>query len=137
MAGNNPQNVLPHKYRKGAKKARENGIKGGIASGEAKRAKRTMREWAELLRDMPPPEWARKLGDTYGGATVRAIFEAAMTGDVAAFRSLVDLLGEKPAEKFEDITPRSPIILEMPTEAQITKAKADHDARQLENNRQH
>ena len=35
-------------YPRSSDEARENGKKGGIASGEARRQKKTMREWLEI-----------------------------------------------------------------------------------------
>ena len=81
--------------------AREKGRRGGVASGEARRVKRTMREWAELMRDNPAPDDVRKaLGDdlTQAGAAVAAMYTASMSGNVQAFRALSDLLGETDAE---------------------------------------
>ena len=87
--------------------AREKGRRGGVASGEARRVKRTMREWAELMRDNPAPDKLRKaLGEdlTQAGAAVAAMYTESMSGNVQAFRALSDLLGETDAPAVEMLT---------------------------------
>lgn len=77
--------------------ARERGRKGGIASGIARREKKTFRATLELLLD-------RKLdGSPLTGreAVAVALFEKAMSGDVKAFQELRDTVGEKPVDKQE------------------------------------
>jgi hypothetical protein len=77
--------------------ARERGRKGGIASGIARREKKTFRATLELLLD-------RKLeGSSLTGreAVAVALFEKAMSGDVKAFQELRDTVGEKPVDKQE------------------------------------
>lgn len=76
--------------------ARETGRKGGKASGVARRLKRTMREWAEIVRDAPAPDEirARFPGMTNAGAAVVAMFTESMSGNVSAFRALAELMGE-------------------------------------------
>ena len=46
-----------------------------------------------------------------------------------------DTIGEKPVETFEDKTPQSPIILGVIDPEKVAKAKAEHDARQFENDK--
>lgn len=73
------------------------GRKGGIASGAARREKRTLRAVLEVLLD-------RKLdGSSLTGreAVAVALFEKAMSGDVKAFQELRDTVGEKPVDKQE------------------------------------
>lgn len=77
--------------------ASERGRKGGIASGIARREKKTFRATLELLLD-------RKLdGSPLTGreAVAFALFEKAMSGDVKAFQELRDTVGEKPVDKQE------------------------------------
>ena len=75
--------------------ARERGRKGGIASGIARREKKTFRATLELLLD-------RKLeGSSLTEAVAVALFEKAMSGDVKAFQELRDTVGEKPVDKQE------------------------------------
>ena len=77
--------------------ASERGRKGAIASGIARREKKTFRATLELLLD-------RKLeGSSLTGreAVAVALFEKAMSGDVKAFQELRDTVGEKPVDKQE------------------------------------
>ena len=67
--------------------ASERGRKGGIASGESRREKATLRECLDLL--------------TGREAVAVALFEKAMSGDVKAFQELRDTVGEKPVDKQE------------------------------------
>ena len=118
--------------------ARTWGRAGGIKSGEARREKRTMRQWAELMRDLPPPKWAAKTSgvecETYGAATVAAMYAEAAKGGVQAFRALVETMGE--TDTAPKVSICSPFVLGTIPADMVTKAKAEHEARQLENNRQ-
>ena len=64
-----------------------------------------------------------------------SIIAKAAKGDVHAAEFLRDTKGERPAETFEDLTPKSPIVLGTIPLDKVLQAKADHDARQLENNK--
>jgi hypothetical protein len=77
--------------------ASERGRKGGIASGIARREKKTFRAALELLLDR------RLEGSSLTGreAVAVALFEKAMSGDVKAFQELRDTVGEKPVDKQE------------------------------------
>lgn len=73
------------------------GRKGGIASGIARREKKTLRAALEVLLD-------RKLeGSSLTGreAVAVALFEKAMSGDVKAFQELRDTVGEKPMDSMQ------------------------------------
>lgn len=89
-------------------KAAHNGKKGGKASGEARRAKRTLRELVEIfgnlavsadakqkMKEIGIPEelWTRKM------QPVVALYNKANKGDVGAFNAIRDITGEKPVEK--------------------------------------
>lgn len=77
--------------------ARERGRKGGLASGIARREKKTLRAALEVLLD-------RKLeGSSLTGreAVAVALFEKAMSGDVKAFQELRDTVGEKPVDAMQ------------------------------------
>ena len=69
--------------------ARERGRKGGLASGEARRKRKTLKE--ELL--LIPSE-----GETQQSVTL-ALIEKAMSGDTKAFEVIRDTIGEKPIDK--------------------------------------
>ena len=80
--------------------ARERGRVGGIKSGEARRAKRTLRECLEILLDK---EYKTDDGETLGGAELISLkqLERAMIGDTKAFEVIRDTIGQKPVERVE------------------------------------
>ena len=84
----NEQNLKPVKSKK---EARERGRKGGLASGEARRKRKTLKE--ELLLMLSE-------GETQRSVTI-ALIEKAMSGDTKAFEVIRDTIGEKPADKVE------------------------------------
>lgn len=65
---------------------------GGIASGESRRARKTLKEELLLLLSE---------GDTQKSVSV-ALLQKAMDGDVKAFEVLRDTIGERPVEKVEN-----------------------------------
>ena len=69
--------------------ARERGRKGGLASGEARRKRKTLKE--ELLLILSD-------GETQQSVTI-ALIEKAMSGDTKAFEVIRDTIGEKPVDK--------------------------------------
>lgn len=71
--------------------AREIGRKGGLASGETRRKRKTLRE--ELLAMLAD-------GNTQESITA-ALLEKAMDGDVKAFEVVRDTVGEKPVDRIE------------------------------------
>lgn len=79
-------------------KAREIGAKGGIASGESRRKKRDLRLALEMLLER---DYKDKSGKTISGteAVATKLFEKVMKGDVRAFETLRDTVGQKPIEK--------------------------------------
>lgn len=75
--------------------AKARGKKGGIASGEARRRKKTMRELLEIAMERPQ-------GDkTTAEAITVALLEKALSGDVKAYEVVRDTLGENPKVKQE------------------------------------
>lgn len=79
--------------------AKERGKKGGIASGEARRKKKTIRETLEMMLSGKMPD-----GATRQDAIVVALMEKALSGDVRAFEAIRDSIGEKPSEKMNIAT---------------------------------
>ena len=89
--------------------------KGGKASGEARRKKKLIREQLELLLSLPLKDKKSKdklksLGiDTDNidnqMAMVISMWNKAIKGDVQAFNSIIDTIGEKPIEQIQEITP--------------------------------
>ncbi|MCD8018422.1 MAG: hypothetical protein LUF92_02205 [Clostridiales bacterium] len=108
----NLKNGEPYRFKAGEKQV-EIARKGGIASGEAKRRKKTMRETAKMLLDMEVPKQAgemkRKLAAmgvteedyTYQTAVIVGILNQAMKGNTKAATFLRDTIGENPAEMGE------------------------------------
>lgn len=109
----NDENLKPYDKNdpKSVRKARENGKKGGEASGKKKREKKTLKELAAqygnldvtgvksraLLADLgiAPADMSNLMGITAG------LFNKAMRGDPAAYNAIRDILGEKPSDKME------------------------------------
>ena len=77
-------------YKKGAE-ARENGRKGGLKAGKIRRLKRSLREWAEIFRDVPTKTDPHL---TMGGAVALRMYDQAISGDVRAAQFLAELQGE-------------------------------------------
>ena len=82
----NEQNLKPVSSKK---EARERGRNGGLASGEARRKRKTLKE--ELLLILSE-------GETQQSVTL-ALIEKAMSGDTKAFEVIRDTIGEKPIDK--------------------------------------
>ena len=101
----NEQNLKPVTSKK---EARERGRKGGLASGEARRKRKTLKE--ELLLMLSE-------GETHQSVTL-ALIEKAMGGDTKAFEVIRDTIGEKPVDKvmIADVEPS--VIAEV--EAMVT-----------------
>ena len=74
---------------------REIGKKGGIASGKARRERKKFKE--DLLLALE----TIKNGKTVQQHGVEAILEKFMSGDIQAFTTIRDTIGEKPIEKIE------------------------------------
>lgn len=88
--------------------------KGGKASGEARRKKKLMKDQIELLLSLPFPDVqdrnGKKIKTTFKQlglndenidnqmAMVVAMWQRALKGDVSAFNTLRDTVGEKPKE---------------------------------------
>lgn len=85
----NEKNLKPFTSEQSREKAVENGRKGGIESGKAKRKRKSLREQLEMLLET---------GNTQESIAV-ALVEKAMSGDVRAFEVLRDTIGEKPVDK--------------------------------------
>ena len=108
----NEQNLLrgnPATQFKSGRDAVENGRKGGIASGEAKRRERTLKETLEKLlslsiKDEATREYIRQLGfndeelDNMTAINV-AMYQEALKGNVKAYELIRDTFGEKPTDK--------------------------------------
>lgn len=84
---NSMANLTP----KSSTEARRNGAKGGKASGEAKRRRKTLKE--ELLAMLEDP-------DVQEGITV-SLIKQAKEGNTKAYEIIRDTIGEKPIERIE------------------------------------
>lgn len=93
----NEQNLKPIRSES---EAREKGKKGGIASGETRRARKTMR--AELEALLSSPAIDKKTGQpsnvTVQESIVAALIKKALSGNTKAFEIIRDTIGEKPSE---------------------------------------
>lgn len=97
----------PFRFRTGEQQV-ETARKGGIASGEARRRKKTMKETAKMLLDMEIPDAAKELKAklkvmgiseedfTYQSAVMVGILNQAMKGNTKAAAFLRDTVGENP-----------------------------------------
>lgn len=94
----NEQNLKPSEY----KFTQEEAKKGGINSGKARRAKRDLRKALEMLLEK---NFKDKNGNEVTGteAITAKLFEQAMKGNVKAFETLRDTVGQKPVEKIEQL----------------------------------
>lgn len=91
----NLKNGLATQFKSGDE-AVENGRKGGIASGEAKRRRKTLKE--ELLLMLED----ETIQQSITAALIREATEGNSAGSVrGAFETIRDTIGEKPTEKVE------------------------------------
>lgn len=93
----NNQNLIPNNERSPTE-VRENGQKGGVASGEARRRKRDLRQALEILLEK---EYKNGKGETITGteAITAKLFEQAMKGNIKAFETIRSTIGQDPVQK--------------------------------------
>lgn len=91
-------NLHPFTSEQSREKAKENGKKGGIASGQAKRDKKNIRLAVEALLEM---DIKGKNGEVKSGAEAICVaqLQKALKGDTRAFEALRDSAGQKPIER--------------------------------------
>ena len=102
-------NLKPFTSDQSHEKAVENGRKGGIASGESKRAKKTLRDAFEALRhteiEITMPDKSRKIVEMDEAAAL-AMYQQALKGNVHAMTFVATILGEyEKTVKVEGINP--------------------------------
>ena len=90
---------LTHPPIRTAEEARKKGRAGGLKSGAARREKRSMKRWAEIIGEMAfpgvkTPDGKEVPGATADGAMVMSLYRKAVAGDARAARLLMDLRGE-------------------------------------------
>lgn len=122
--------------------ARKRGRNGGYASGKARREKRSMRQTAEILLNLPQKggkatdiEKLKKNGDvtdanlTNLDQIVIAQINKARKGDARAAEFIRDLIGERPTDK-QEVTISGAVDLDLQTAdinqilAEVRKLKA-------------
>ena len=103
----NEQNLVPFGERS-EREARELGQKGGIASGKARRRKKSMKQKMQLLLSLPAADNDQTELATMGidpedmdneMVLVKALFIAAAAGDTRAFDRIQDVLGRSVARE--------------------------------------
>lgn len=99
MPQNGTKNLIPTNKRS-KEEAKRLGKKGGIASGKARREKKTLRQCLEILLERTLKD---KKGIEMSGAEAVSlkVFEKALKGDIRAFEVLRDTAGQKPVEKVQ------------------------------------
>lgn len=100
----NEENLIPFSERSESE-ARENGRKGGIASGAARRRKRALKDAVDLFLSLPATDTdtfnkLSKIGVDLADidnqmAMICGLHTSAVRGDAKAAKVLVDILGEK------------------------------------------
>lgn len=110
----NEENLIPLNRRTKGER-RKIATMGGVASGEARRARKTARQCAEIYLSLPVSDmrkWNKMSRDGVDPddidnmmLMVAAMTKAAQSGDVAAFNTLLKVLGEdKPVNADDDET---------------------------------
>lgn len=98
----------PYRFRAGEQQV-EIARKGGVASGEARRKKKAMRETAKMMMDMQIPDSFKQLRTklktmgvdeddiTYQAAVMVGVINQALKGNTKAAAFLRDTMGENPS----------------------------------------
>ena len=103
----NERNLVPNSARTPSER-RENASKAGIASGKARRRKKSLKQKIQLLLSLPPPENDQTELSAMGVdpddmdnemVLVKALFLAAAEGDTKAFDRIQDVLGRTVARE--------------------------------------
>lgn len=107
----NEQNLVPFDSNQSREEAKKNGAKGGRASGESRRRKKSLREaaelylslpvadkraWNKLARDGVDPEDVDNQMAIIAGLTIKAV-----KGDAKAAKLLFELVGDQSGEDDE------------------------------------
>lgn len=95
---NNQENLKPVRSKE---EARERGKNGGIKSGEARRAKKTMKEMLDYLLEKEIANQKTGESVTYREAILTSCIKKAIKGDVKAAQFVRDTAGEAPINKTE------------------------------------
>lgn len=97
MANEATDNLIPQSERT-KEEQRAIARQGGIASGEARRRKRDLRQALEILLEK---EYKQRNGETITGteAITAKLFEQAMKGNIKAFETIRSTVGQDPVQK--------------------------------------
>lgn len=97
MSNDATENLIPQSERT-KDEQREIARQGGIASGEARRRKRDLRQALEILLEK---DFKDKNGNSISGteAITTKLFEQAMKGNVKAFETIRATVGQDPVQK--------------------------------------
>lgn len=98
----NKQNLKPFTSEQSREKAVENGRKGGKASGESKRARKTLKEELLLLLSQSIKDEDGKDVQTQVAMSA-SLIKQALDGNTKAFELVRDTIGEKPVDKVEQV----------------------------------
>ena len=106
MAKRKEDNLIPNNERSPIE-VRENGRKGGVASGEARRRKKSMRELAKIVNSLPlspknkaqMPEGIKEDDMTFQMGFIIKVYQQALKGDTKAMKLWVDLSNTLDEEK--------------------------------------
>lgn len=99
---------LIHPADRASEELREMTRKGGIASGEARRKKKTLREMVKAFGELGVDDRSdRKMSELGIPEDMRvrymqgvvSLFNKANKGDVSAFNAIRDIIGEKPVDE--------------------------------------
>lgn len=105
----NEQNLVPFTSEQSHEEAVKNGRKGGIASGEARRNKKLLRDCIDYLLERKDKRVLDDEGNPMSGAEqlaynlfVKALAETDTGKAAKAFEVLRDTAGQKPVEKVQN-----------------------------------
>ena len=109
----NNENLKPFDSNQSREEAKKNGRKGGIKSGEVRRARKTLKEELLLLLES---------GNTQNKISL-ALIQKALKGNIKAFEVIRDTIGEKQSDKIETQNTNIGIIDEKTIESVMNKLK--------------
>lgn len=109
----NNENLKPFDSNQSREEAKKNGRKGGIKSGEVRRARKTLKEELLLLLES---------GNTQNKISL-ALIQKALKGNIKAFEVIRDTIGEKQSDKIETQNTNIGIVDEKTIESVMNKLK--------------
>lgn len=110
----NEQNLRPFTSDQSHEEAVKNGRKGGKASAKSRADKRNLRVALEMLLETEYPKKDKDgniVGKVTGTEAITAkLFDQAMKGNIKAFETLRDTVGQKPVEQVTISAPNTETI---------------------------